>query len=448
MFTWVPFYRELAVKILQFREAQPELIGMLKELKAEPHNIPMIQLNDKDHEGNTPELTHIDPFTFFAAFNRGVKDENRLSILKYLKEKLSIQADLPSDFGGIPVVDNMQSWFFPYLSNDRRPDDIPKLWELAQAVVHTAPEDLDAELFARCLDIYLIALPKLTMGMFWFNAPEYLAFDGKMKAYFAAHGIGLQSADLVGYRRLIERVHETLGDNHPQISYDAWKFSQDKKRYWAGGHSWDDESQLQRFERDSIWQNGFKRGEPKGEKSWQLFDQIQIGDEFAIKGANFGKVKIYSIGRVTGKQEAEGILLLEKLDRQPLYNGGAKWGQDAGAWNTTLLEVTRPDIIQKIFHPEASEAPDNIGEDKANSQMQNYPLNQILYGPPGTGKTYNSIERAVEIIDSQKYSTHAEAKARFDELRREGRIGFVTFHQSFGYEVLAFRVFRPVFRVV
>ncbi len=62
------------------------------------------------------------------------------------------------------------------------------------------------------------------------------------------------------------------------------------------------------------------------------------------------------------------------------------------------------------------------------------PLNQILYGPPGTGKTYNTINRALEIIDGEVPQDRSEAKARFEELSSAGQIEFVTFHQSYGYE--------------
>lgn len=68
------------------------------------------------------------------------------------------------------------------------------------------------------------------------------------------------------------------------------------------------------------------------------------------------------------------------------------------------------------------------------------PLNQILYGPPGTGKTYSTIDAALEILDPAFKAAHphatqrAERKARFDELVRERRVRFVTFHQSFSYE--------------
>jgi hypothetical protein len=61
-------------------------------------------------------------------------------------------------------------------------------------------------------------------------------------------------------------------------------------------------------------------------------------------------------------------------------------------------------------------------------------LNTILYGPPGTGKTYNTIFRAVEIVDGVRPATQEQAKDRWDELRAGGRIEFVTFHQSYGYE--------------
>ena len=61
-------------------------------------------------------------------------------------------------------------------------------------------------------------------------------------------------------------------------------------------------------------------------------------------------------------------------------------------------------------------------------------LNEILYGPPGTGKTYESVSRAVQRIESIKGRTRKEVQARFAELRRERRIEFVTFHQSYGYE--------------
>lgn len=81
--------------------------------------------------------------------------------------------------------------------------------------------------------------------------------------------------------------------------------------------------------------------------------------------------------------------------------------------------------------------------------MKKFPLNQILYGPPGTGKTYNTIVKAMEIIDDKKYENIEEKeyealKKRFDDLKQNGQIEFITFHQSYGYEEFVEGI-KPVF---
>ncbi|APR65983.1 hypothetical protein CN03_03000 [Thalassolituus oleivorans] len=71
-------------------------------------------------------------------------------------------------------------------------------------------------------------------------------------------------------------------------------------------------------------------------------------------------------------------------------------------------------------------------------------LNTILYGPPGTGKTFATTALAVKMADPDYYlelynelawpDFFQGCKERYDELVKEGRVLFTTFHQSFSYE--------------
>lgn len=93
------------------------------------------------------------------------------------------------------------------------------------------------------------------------------------------------------------------------------------------------------------------------------------------------------------------------------------------------LEVA-PKRNVKADKPEATEASNNKPTPK------DVPLNQILYGPPGTGKTYNTIDLAVQIAAPEVYlkGNHSSNKTHFEELVKQNRVVFTTFHQSTSYE--------------
>lgn len=77
------------------------------------------------------------------------------------------------------------------------------------------------------------------------------------------------------------------------------------------------------------------------------------------------------------------------------------------------------------------------GADTNKIKSNNMHLNTILYGPPGTGKTYNTINKAVEIINPSFFDnqrSREEIKKEYERLRTGGQIEFITFHQSLSYE--------------
>jgi 5-methylcytosine-specific restriction protein B len=74
-----------------------------------------------------------------------------------------------------------------------------------------------------------------------------------------------------------------------------------------------------------------------------------------------------------------------------------------------------------------------------NVSQAMHPLNQILFGPPGTGKTYNTINKALSIIESTSErelggESRGELKKRYQSYVDKGQIVFTTFHQSMSYE--------------
>lgn len=95
-------------------------------------------------------------------------------------------------------------------------------------------------------------------------------------------------------------------------------------------------------------------------------------------------------------------------------------------------------IKKKLQHPIIPSNPVSIIEDHEpkNAYVM---LNQILYGPPGTGKTYNSISKALEIINEEEekelnWEDRTAVKNLFNKRVTEDRIVFTTFHQSMSYE--------------
>lgn len=101
-----------------------------------------------------------------------------------------------------------------------------------------------------------------------------------------------------------------------------------------------------------------------------------------------------------------------------------------------LWKYTDEDIYYaEITHQQIAE-PSNGYKIASNTK---FPLNQILYGPPGTGKTFESIRRAIAIVENKSWALVQQMDAntiqkRLDAYLSSGQVVFTTFHQAMSYE--------------
>ena len=144
----------------------------------------------------------------------------------------------------------------------------------------------------------------------------------------------------------------------------------------------------------------------------------------------------------------ENINLLcegEKNEKAEMYEAGCIFSKAYNIENLPEEFELREDLKNMIdIYKEFVSLKNSISknkqyEEKGGKNMNNSDLNTILYGPPGTGKTYNTVNYAVAICENKNIEDiqseeYEEVLRRYNELKKEGRIAFTTFHQSYGYE--------------
>jgi hypothetical protein len=219
-FDWVPFYEQLADRLLSYRTRQAELLSFLRDLRREGHKVS--PLEDRTADGTSFPLTEIDPFTFFGTFNRGITNQGRIAILERVKKHFQVEAGVPTEFSGIPVLNNQNSWFFAF-SSDRQPGDIGRLWDVFEAALK--PNPLDDPAFQRAFDAALevkVVRFNLTMGLFWIRPRVFLGLDSRMREYFDVPMAG-NDLSFATYRRALDKVREARGEDFPALSSEAWR---------------------------------------------------------------------------------------------------------------------------------------------------------------------------------------------------------------------------------
>ena len=233
--------------------------------------------------------------------------------------------------------------------------------------------------------------------------------------------VGVKDA-FVKLRELFEEGAEELSNKYSGCTR---KFHRNCKLWGAFGeqHS----RYLMMFGRDekgnnSIFNaNPLKPGSHGDYRGNALFVRNEKGRRFLTHRGNFN-----SQGNLPQKREKLRELTDDWIDvtdvKYPLFPITPIDNIDT---NTLVRQINQ---FTKILEGEGRE--DSVRREARSA------LNTILYGPPGTGKTYKTFHRCVEICDGQENCPDKikKIRARYAALVKEGRIEFVTFHQSYGYE--------------
>ncbi len=231
-FTWVGFCEEMATSLLKFRNDRSALVETLIEM-AETEPLLDYLVNDRFPDGTAGPITDIDPFSVMGAFNRGLTDDNRLRIAKTFADRLGLHSPAPTDFEGVPILNNQNSWFIGFSAN-RGVDDVDVLWQCFEAGLALADADNDTnrQQFIHAYDQALrISGIKwnLSQGLFRARPNSYVTLDGPSRDYLREHfGVTAPPQNGAPYIALRDRLRlalvepETSITSFPLLSFVAW----------------------------------------------------------------------------------------------------------------------------------------------------------------------------------------------------------------------------------
>jgi hypothetical protein len=225
-FSWVPFYRELAERVLEFENRQDELLAVLREMQNE--GLPYIPLEDTQLDGSQKPLEVIDPFTFMVNMARVETLATKLCI--WLKRKWNLTTPAPTDFGGrAGVYGRGGLWFFSSAQNGRQYEDIERLWGLARLANETEV-NLDANLLQACISQKNIGLRRMANGLSWINPERFLPLDETMLGFLRSCGIraDFSTSNRRGATQYLKLINKARALNPDFIALlgDAWNWNQ------------------------------------------------------------------------------------------------------------------------------------------------------------------------------------------------------------------------------
>ncbi|MBR4791391.1 MAG: AAA family ATPase [Treponema sp.] len=469
--TWIPIYEEFADKLLFYKSSRDKLFEKLDLVfKKVNMNFPKLEA-DNSH-------IDIDPFTVFGFFNKQITFENKIVILKAIKEVFELKSPIPDDFDSIPQISNLKAAFF-YGVPGRGEKDIDNLWEIFEKALsfnNTNAEEI-SNLYTKCQAQKGINW-NLSMGLFWIRPNKFIPLDANTRNCLNKKFQIVINKPIDGteYFNLIDRLQ---GENFPELSYDAWKDKREieietepvennSTRYWlyAPGEKackwddfykkgimalgWEDISDLRNFStreeiRSSLKEAYGKKSETNSSLAlWQFANDMKPGDVIFVKK---GMHKLIGRGVVESDYEYDASIEGYPHIRKVKWTHNGEWEHPGQAVMKTLTDITYyREYVEKLnalFDIEDETEVETTSFDVYDEQKflsevfitpEKYQTivgllerkkNIILQGAPGVGKSFAAKRLAYSIIGE----------------KNSEQVKVIQFHQSYSYEdfIVGFR---------
>lgn len=416
-------------------------------------------------ESDTPILS-----TFVGKINTIVKIANRINNYKEGIQLEDGALNLYNFFNNVKRSENLQNFnyqlninlvkFLPHIfsviKHCQNPDSYPiyyKYWKNILREVLSKNDDYDS------MCTFYKTFPSDNRHL---NFATYLGVIGIQIAKNINNSGILLTKDSKDYKYLtkdvinIERYNSILDAQLPSetdkqnISKKYWLYAPGEKAYkWSEFYElgimalgWDELEDIRQYNsREEIKEalvaayggEGSKKNDVSA--NYDLVNKINIGDIIIVKR---GRGELLGFGEVTSNyiydENRSDYNSIRKVDWKLKGN----WRVNFSLVLKTLTDITSYSSNDNKYDTYYEQLLGIMTIEKSstqNTELMSFPLNTILYGPPGTGKTFYSIDKAVFIASPNRYSgEHNDNKKVFDDLRKQGQIEFVTFHQNYSYE--------------
>ena len=250
-FEWIDFYSEFATKLLLFKNDRKALIERINDV----YTAINMQVPKLESGG---DIIDIDPFTIFGLFNKGITNSNRIAIIRSIANVFGIEAKVPNNFDGIPVLNNLKATFYAF-KEDRKADDIDNIWNVFEAALRLADNDTEQNRkeFSMWYDLVhdqRCIRWNITMGLYWIRPYTYINLDSRNRWYIS--NVENMPAEFVNsIKKKINKVPNATDylfikdacikalevgsyeyKNYPELSYSAWIVSEQVNRQKAAAN--------------------------------------------------------------------------------------------------------------------------------------------------------------------------------------------------------------------